>query len=91
MGWRNKINTAGTRYGYRVTHVTLVIYLNAPLSYDTLLELHHPIMSNLGGHGGRLERERSRVFVLFKKGVNFSVKSYFAFVNKYLFKILSPV
>ena len=31
---------------------------NAPLTYALGSEHHHPIMSKLGGHGGRLERER---------------------------------
>ena len=30
---------------------------NAPLTYAPGLELHHPIMSMLGGHGGQLERD----------------------------------
>ena len=39
-------------------HITLGTDPNAPLAYDSGLELHHPIMSTLGGNGGQLERER---------------------------------
>ena len=33
---------------------------NTPLAYALVLEIHHPIMSTLGGHGGRLEIVRDR-------------------------------
>ena len=33
---------------------------NAPLASAPVLELHQPIMSILGGHGVRIERERGR-------------------------------
>ena len=38
-----------------VANVILRTETNTPLAYAPLLEIHHPIMSNLGGHGGRLE------------------------------------
>ena len=41
-----------------VTNLILGTEPNYPLAYDPGLELHHPIMSMIGGHGGRLERER---------------------------------
>ena len=31
---------------------------NAPIASASVLELHHLIMSKLGGHRGRLERDR---------------------------------
>ena len=43
-----------------VANVTLDVEPNAPLAYDLLLELHHPIVSTLGKHIGRLDRERER-------------------------------
>ena len=30
---------------------------NNPLAYDPRLELHNPIMSMIGGHRGRIDRE----------------------------------
>ena len=33
---------------------------NAPLAYVPSMELQRPVMGKLGGHGGRLERERER-------------------------------
>ena len=56
----------GDRYGqlirwdYTVANVILWTEPNYPFAYDLGLELHHPIMSMLGGHGGRLEREIER-------------------------------
>ena len=41
-----------------VANVILVMDPNVPLDYAPGLELHHPIMSTLGGHVCRLERER---------------------------------
>ena len=43
-----------------VANVTLGVEPNAPLAYALLLELHHPIVSTLGKHLGRLDRERER-------------------------------
>ena len=37
-----------------VAKLILGTKLKTPLDYDLGLELHHPIMSMLGGHGGRL-------------------------------------
>ena len=36
---------------------------NTPLAYAAVIELHRPISSTIGEHGGRLERERERFFV----------------------------
>ena len=36
-----------------VVTTTLGTETNAPLSYNTGLELHHPIMSKLGEYGGQ--------------------------------------
>ena len=33
---------------------------NALLAYDPGIELHYPIISTLGGHGGQLDREIER-------------------------------
>ena len=41
---------------YTVSNVTLGTETNAALTYATGLELHHPIMSMIGGHRGRLDR-----------------------------------
>ena len=54
------------RWEDTVANVILGMEPNSPLAYAPLLELHHPIMSMLGGHGGRLERERESVCVFFK-------------------------
>ena len=43
------------RWEDTVANVILGMEPNAPLAYATGLELHHPIMSMLGGHGGRLD------------------------------------
>ena len=34
-----------------------------PLSYDPVLELHHPTMGMIGGQGFRLEIERVKIVV----------------------------
>ena len=44
-----------------VANIILETEPNAPIASARGLELHHPIISMLGGHGGRLERERERV------------------------------
>ena len=49
------------RWEDNVSHITLGTEPNAPLSYAPGLELHHLIMSTLGEHGGKLEREREKV------------------------------
>ena len=36
-----------------VVNITLGTEPNSPLSYAPVLELRHPIMSNLGEHGGQ--------------------------------------
>ena len=41
---------------YTIANVILGTEPNAPLDYDMVLEIHHPIMSTLGGHGLRLKR-----------------------------------
>ena len=41
-----------------VANIILETEPNAPIASARGLELHHPIISMLGGHGGRLERER---------------------------------
>ena len=48
------------QYYIRVYHsnVTLGTKPNYPLVYDLVLKHHHPIMSTLGGPGGRIDRER---------------------------------
>ena len=53
-----KSNAAGATCRLRVTKVILGKYDNTPLAYTPGLELHHPIMSKIGGHGGQLESER---------------------------------
>ena len=57
MGGSGKSNAAGTKYGYIVTNLNLGAEPNDCLAYALGLELHHLIMSKLGGHGDRLERE----------------------------------
>ena len=54
-GW-GKSNTAGNTDGSRVSNVILETETNSPLASATGLELHQPIMSMIGGHGGQLER-----------------------------------
>ena len=49
------------RYGLsqwedNISHMNLGTDTNSPLAFDLGLELHHPIMSMLGGHGCRLNR-----------------------------------
>ena len=58
VGGREKNNTAETIDGFRLTIVTLGTEPNAPISSDPVLEIHHPIMSKLGGNRGRLNRKR---------------------------------
>ena len=36
-----------------VVTINLQTYHNYPLAYDPVLELHHPIMSKIGEHGGQ--------------------------------------
>ena len=43
------------RWGDTVANVILRMEPNSPLVYDMVLELHHPIMSMLGGNGGQLD------------------------------------
>ena len=43
-----------------VANVTLGTETNDCLAYDPGLERHRPIMSTLGEHGGRLEKEREK-------------------------------
>ena len=43
-----------------VSNITLGTEPNDPRAYAPVLELHHPIMSTIGVHGGQLERERER-------------------------------
>ena len=57
-GGRGESNAAGATCRLRVTKVILGKYDNTPLAYTPGLELHHPIMSKIGGHGGQLESER---------------------------------
>ena len=58
-GIRNS-NTEGTTYWYRIKNLILGKEPNAHLASAPGLELQHLIMSMLGGHGGRLEREIER-------------------------------
>ena len=46
------------RWEDTLANVILGTEPNSTLDYDLGLQLHHPIMSMLGGHRGRLERER---------------------------------
>ena len=41
-----------------VANIILLMELNSPLAYDMGLEIRDLIMSALGGHLGRLKRER---------------------------------
>ena len=41
-----------------VANLIIGVTANAPLASSPGLELHHPIMSMHGEHGGRLDRER---------------------------------
>ena len=47
-----------TRWEDTVIKVILGTEPNAPFAYAIGFERHHLIMSMLGGHGGRLDRER---------------------------------
>ena len=47
-----------TRWEDTVANGILGTEPNDTLAYDPGLELHHPIMSMIGGHRGRLDRER---------------------------------
>ena len=38
-----------------VANVILGTEINAPLAYDPVLELHHPIIFTIGGHGRRFD------------------------------------
>ena len=60
MGGRGESNAGGATCRLIVTNLTLRKYNNTPLAYTLGLELHHPIMSKIGGHGGQLESERDR-------------------------------
>ena len=66
MGGRREINAAGPSDGSRVTNITLGMDPNAPLAYAPGLELHHPIMSNLGGHRGQLYIEIYIIYLSLK-------------------------
>ena len=57
---RGKSNASRTTDRFRVTNLTLGTETNAPLAYNTGLELYHLSMSNLGEPRGQLERERER-------------------------------
>ena len=57
VGGRGGSNAVGNIDRFRVKHLTLGTEPNSPLTYAPGLELHHPIMSNFGDPGGRLERE----------------------------------
>ena len=46
-------NASGTIEGSRVTNVILGTYHNAPVASYPLLKLHQPILSMIGGQGGR--------------------------------------
>ena len=48
------------RCEYTVANVILETDPNSLYAYEPVLELHHPIMSMIGGRGGWLERERER-------------------------------
>ena len=51
-----------------VVNIILGTESNSPLAYAPVLELHHIIISTLGGHGGQLERERNYytfIFILY--------------------------
>ena len=63
--WEGNGDVRLVRWEYIVANVILGTEPNAPLAYTPGLELHHPIMSILGCHGGRLERERVCVCVQF--------------------------
>ena len=52
---RRNSDAAITTNGFMVTNLTLVTDTSAPLAYAPGLELHHPIMSEIEGHGGRLD------------------------------------
>ena len=58
VGGKGKSSVAGTTDGSRVTNITLGTEPNDTLAYATGLELDQPIMRNIGGNGGRLERYR---------------------------------
>ena len=49
------------RFEDTVANVILGTEPNAPLAYAPVLELHHPIMSMLGGHRGQLVREKYKI------------------------------
>ena len=51
---------AGTTYGFEVKQLTLGTEPYEPLAHDPGLEIHFPIMSNLGDSGDQFERERPR-------------------------------
>ena len=50
------------RWEYTVANIILGKEHNIPLAYASGLELHHPVMSMLGRHGGRLERRINNIF-----------------------------
>ena len=49
-----------TKARYNVADKTICTDPNDPLAYVPGLEHPHPNMSKIGGHGGKLERERER-------------------------------
>ena len=57
-GWDSNEDGRIIRWAYTVVNVILGTEHNVPLASTPGLELYHPIMSMLGGHGGQLERER---------------------------------
>ena len=63
-GW----NGDGDRLSWwedNLAHVTIGTEPNAPLDYDPGLEHHHPIISNIGEHICRLDRERDSLTPLY--------------------------
>ena len=57
-GWDSNKDRRIIRWAYTVVNVILGTEHNVPLASTPGLELYHPIMSMLGGHGGQLERYR---------------------------------
>ena len=55
---------------------------NDPLAYAPGSEHHRPTMSNLGGHGGQLERERYRIALFKQYLANHSTCSTFVTVGR---------
>ena len=53
-GWEGDRNGQIIRWGYTVANLILGTEPNYTLAYAPGLELHHPIVSIIGGNGGRL-------------------------------------